>query len=590
MKRYRMKAAGIGMALWVGSLHGADAPRPPAILPATMRADWTPSPTPSDTLWLPARSPAPASVPTSTVTVVPAIAPDRVPTHVNPASIAEAVEAPVGPRRAATSMLDVGSIPEIPVPSPGPFPISPTLAPLPELPAIPSAIPSVQPKDPLPAPRTVPPAIPPAKDIPDPVRPVERELPTAPPELMVPAGTPVPGKHGTFGSQTIRISQDYPSVRELLDHDGSWWGSRDSGDAATAATDRLELHAEFLLWWMNSQNIPVLATTSANGGFGFLGDSGTRTLLGPGGFGDTLRTGLRLRAGYWFDDCGSCGLDGSFFFLGKRTTAQSFDSGATPTITRPIFAPNFPGEFGEVVAMPGLSTGTLTVESTSSLHGFDANVRKALCKTCDYRSEIFAGYRFLGLNESLSVSESITALPANANDPEGTRIAVRDQFQTRNRFNGGQVGYAAERIWSRVSLEGRASVALGNTSQTLDISGSQTRLRPGMAAPDTFTGGLLATGPNLGHFTRDRFSVVPELTLNAGFWVTPVLKAYVGYNFIYWSNVLRPGDQIDRTVDVTFVPNPPPGVPFSGQNRPQPTFQQSHLYVNGIQFGLMGRW
>ena len=39
-----------------------------------------------------------------------------------------------------------------------------------------------------------------------------------------------------------------------------------------------------------------------------------------------------------------------------------------------------------------------------------------------------------------------------------------------------------------------------------------------------------------------------------------------------------------------FGPRHPPGVPFSGQNRPQPTFQQSHLSVNGIQFGLMGRW
>ena len=47
---------------------------------------------------------------------------------------------------------------------------------------------------------------------------------------------------------------------------------------------------------------------------------------------------------------------------------------------------------------------------------------------------------------------------------------------------------------------------------------------------------------------------------------------------------------IDRVVDVSLVPNPPMGVPPSGQLRPQPTFKQSDLIVHGIQFGLEWRW
>ena len=633
MKRYRVKAMGLGMALWAGYLHGADAPPPagvtppPALLPATVRAaDWSAGPAVSDTVWLPARPAtlptAPAPMPAPSVTVVPA-APSALPSvvvpevagQVKPASSPGLAEAPIGPRQ--NGIINVGPMPEIPMPeiplplapvaptapaaplsalpAPGAFPIPEAAAPLPELPTIPTAIPSVQPKiDPLPKPRPVPPPIPPSKDVPDLIRP-SGELPTAPPELMVPHGMPVPGKHGTFGSSPVRISNDYPSVRDMMDHDSGWWsslwgGRGTSADPATIATDRLEVRGEYLLWWMNPQQIPVLATTSTDGGFGFLGQPGTQTLLGPGAFGNSLRSGLRVRAGYWFDDCGSWGVDGGFFFLGKQTTTQAFDSATTPTITRPIYAPNFPGEFGEIVAMPGLSTGALTVTGTSSIWGFDANIRRALCKSCDFRSEVFAGYRFVGLNESLTINEFITALPDNPNDPAGTRITVTDQFKTQNRFNGGQIGYAAEKIWNRFSVDGRASVAIGDTTQTLDITGYQTRLRPGMTAPDVFVGGLLATGPNLGHFTRDKFSVVPEVTVNAGYWVTPVLKAYVGYNFMYWSNVLRPGDQIDRVVDLTLVPNPPPGVPSSGLLRPQPTFHQSSIYLNGIQFGLMGRW
>jgi hypothetical protein len=84
--------------------------------------------------------------------------------------------------------------------------------------------------------------------------------------------------------------------------------------------------------------------------------------------------------------------------------------------------------------------------------------------------------------------------------------------------------------------------------------------------------------------------VVPEATVNIGFAPRPGLRLYVGYNFLYWSNVIRPGDTIDRTADVTFVPNPPTGVAPSGAFRPQPQFRQSDLWAQGIQLGAELRW
>ena len=72
----------------------------------------------------------------------------------------------------------------------------------------------------------------------------------------------------------------------------------------------------------------------------------------------------------------------------------------------------------------------------------------------------------------------------------------------------------------RWDLDARGSIAFGNTHQELDIDGSQVRTRPGQL-PTTYQGGLLAVGPNLGHFTRDLFSVVPEATINIGYWLTP---------------------------------------------------------------------
>ena len=204
----------------------------------------------------------------------------------------------------------------------------------------------------------------------------------------------------------------------------------------------------------------------------------------------------------------------------------------------------------------------------------------------------FAGYRFLNLKEELSVTENILVVGTSPRvqlpDPVGTVITVRDSFETENWFNGGQIGLTYERRRGDWSFDVRGSVAFGVTHQELKIDGVQTRTRPGQL-PATFRGGLLAAGPNLGTFTRDQFSVVPEFTFNVGYWLRPNLRAYVGYNFLYWPNVIRPGDQIDRVVDLTFVPNAP-AVPPSGQLRPQPLFSQSDLWVTGVQFGVEWRW
>ena len=86
-----------------------------------------------------------------------------------------------------------------------------------------------------------------------------------------------------FGTQGLTLSRDY-SFRDLFGLDllqprrvghGSV-GVGEEGDAA----DLFFVQTEYLLWWANKPNIPVLATTSASGtGLGFLGDPDTRNPL-----------------------------------------------------------------------------------------------------------------------------------------------------------------------------------------------------------------------------------------------------------------------------------------------------------------------
>ena len=132
----------------------------------------------------------------------------------------------------------------------------------------------------------------------------------------------------------------------------------------------------------------------------------------------------------------------------------------------------------------------------------------------------------------------------------------------------------------------------GITHQELDIEGSQTRLVPG-ALPAVFNGGLLALNSNIGDRSRDVFSVVPEVGLTVGYQLTDHLKTFVGYNFLYWSNVIRPGDQIDTTIDVNRVPRfVPPGitVPDAGQIRPAVLFKETDFWAHGITAGFEYRW
>jgi hypothetical protein len=125
----------------------------------------------------------------------------------------------------------------------------------------------------------------------------------------------------------------------------------------------------------------------------------------------------------------------------------------------------------------------------------------------------------------------------------------------------------------------------------LGITGGQQFL-PGIptagGVAQHFTGGLLALPSNIGLFHHNAFSVVPQIGVNLGYNFLPNLRGFVGYNFLCWSNVIRPGTSIDRVLDVTQIPNfplhpEPPPVP--GQH-PAPSFHEVGLWAQGLTFGF----
>ena len=75
-----------------------------------------------------------------------------------------------------------------------------------------------------------------------------------------------------------------------------------------------------------------------------------------------------------------------------------------------------------------------------------------------------------------------------------------------------------------------------------------TTVFPVNAAPVPMTGGNYAT-LQIGRYATDRFALAPEGQLNIGYQLTPCIRAQIGYDFLYLSSVVRPGNQIDNTYD-----------------------------------------
>ena len=86
--------------------------------------------------------------------------------------------------------------------------------------------------------------------------------------------------------------------------------------------------------------------------------------------------------------------------------------------------------------------------------------------------------------------------------------------------------------------------------------------------------------------------MVPETELNVGYQLTPHARAFVGYDLLYWSTVVRPGDQIDPVLDVTQIPNFAllHGQTPTNQGRPLVPFKESGFWAQGMNIGIEFRY
>ena len=370
--------------------------------------------------------------------------------------------------------------------------------------------------------------------------------------------------------------------------------------------------ADYLLWWVKKAPLPPVVTTGAfdpdtfdptvNPSPGAIGTADTVFLRGGRGIDLGTFSGLQARAGYWFDDRRTIGVEAGAFLLERRSasyTATS-DANGVPLLKVPYFDTSTGQEIGANVTFAndtanqiGGLVGSVSVVNTLRFWGADAAVAYNVYDNKLLRFDALVGLRYLDLDESVRIFQSATPIgqPLIAgflgNDvPIGATLTSLDNFHTRNQFYGGTVGGRAYvQVFDSLGVSLLGRVGLGVTEQRSAVGGLSTLIMPGVPTM-TAQGGTLALPSNSGIRRGSDFTVVPEVNLNVHYQVTSYLTATVGYNYLYWSSVVRPGNQIDHNVDSRQIPtvqNYDPGVVATS---PAPMLKRTDFWANGVNFGL----
>lgn len=352
--------------------------------------------------------------------------------------------------------------------------------------------------------------------------------------------------------------------------------------------DRMFFRAEYLYWWTNGMDLPPLVTTSPiltpQDEAGVLGEPGTSILFGNQSINTGGVGGLRTTSGLWFRPARRFGISTQFFQLSDQKDGFSASGDGEPIIGRPYFDALNGRQSAQLVSYPGLVSGDIRVSSKTQLKSYMFSFQGALapasplaCNPCEQPNRVdgIIGYRYLELKDKLSFSENLDSQIAPAT------VAVNESFSTKNKFGGMQLGVTHRAHYRRALLESRLHVAIGNNKQTVNISGDTVIDDAGFI--DTYDGGVLAQRTNIGGYSRDEFTMIPELGTTLAIRVTNRLHATVGYSVVYFPNVVRAGDQIDTDLNPDLLA--PEDVPFDGPLRPQFSFVESDFWAHGLNIG-----
>jgi len=342
---------------------------------------------------------------------------------------------------------------------------------------------------------------------------------------------------------------------------------------------------EALLMWFKASPTPAPVITD-----GFYGQPGTSVLLGGGTLDTNPNPGFRITGSYALDS--RWGVEAVGFYVPSRSTSRSVSSNGTLESTDlllPFFDVTQNRENVSEISFSPFWAGTAQETLTNNLGGGELNATWALSAQGPWRIDLLGGFRYLQLREKYTITTTSPNIPPFPEDIWNTT----DQFDATNRFYGLQLGVRANYDQGPWVASGFAKLALGTMQQSVSISGSlETNDFNDFGAAQSFPSGYFALPTNSGTHKQNEFAAVPEVGLSLGYRITPAATLYVGYSFLYASNVVRPAAQVNRNINPTYsvaYGGNPPAQP-AGAAQPTFSFNTTDFWAQSLTLGLAYRF
>jgi len=416
-----------------------------------------------------------------------------------------------------------------------------------------------------------------------------------------PGGFPTaPGDNPYFGAPTPPAfappPSDYPiPVEEGTYVPGAVLATESPGIGGTRRGPRGWVGAEYLFYWTKDAPLPVaVATFGPNGSSGAQGVPGTRTAVGGMNFDYTNMSGVRVFGGYWVTDSEILGIEGNAFWLPKRTTGtpRIIGNDLLPTLARPFFDTTTNTQSSRVLTRPGAFIGSIRTDATTEFWGGEIGpVWRAYDGGGRYTVDVLAGFKYLSLEESLSISDTATAQPGGLAVFRGrvfsapASTTVTDQINTTNRFYGGVIGLRTNLHVEAFQFSVTGKLGLGEMEETVRAVGSTT-LSGGPNPRTTVPGGFFAVPGSQGEFKTSQFTVIPEVNANLAVQVSSHLTISFGYSYLYVADVVRPGDQLNTRINSTQLPTSQNFGARSSVGTASPPLNSSSYWAQGFNLGL----
>jgi hypothetical protein len=382
------------------------------------------------------------------------------------------------------------------------------------------------------------------------------------------------------------VSEPPPMTADLPDDACPICGDHANGSCATCGSTRswgVWGSVEYLLLWQSGRELPPLVTSSPNDG----ALPNATMLFGGDVIGNDVLSAGRVTAGLWLDSHDSMGV--AFRFLGSESERTGFqaDSNAngSPLLARPFTNTQFlPTPSAFLVSTPGFLRGSVDVVTSSDLYSGEALGRINLDADDCNRLDLIGGYHTMLLDDGLTIQNQSVVIGGNL--PIGTQFRVLDDFNTRNEFHGGSLGFWYDSYRGPWTVSAMAKVSIGSMLQQVRVRG-QSQVIDAAGGSTNYDGGLLASRTNIGDFERRETTYIPEINLSLSRQLTKRLDFTMGYTFIYLSSVVLAGDQIDLNVNGSQVFG---GMIVPPEDPRPPRFDDREYFVHGLSLGLNYRF